>query len=83
MSGIVATTRIKHNGKWLKEGDEISPVSDEDKADLIAMGMARKKELTLGGMAEALSDAVDHMRTSPTRRQQYSRRNLKSDETGE
>lgn len=77
---IVATTRIRHHDEWLKDGDEIKDATEEEKADLLAMGFAQRKDLTLSGMVEALVTAVDKTRTR-TRRQQYERKDLKAEES--
>lgn len=69
---LVATTRIRHNGEWLRAGDEIVNATPQDEMDLVAMGMATR----LSGMARALNVALNTERKARPRRAQYERRDV-------
>lgn len=74
---LVAVCRLRHNGEWLKAGDEVKNMDVQDAKDLIALGMIQR--LTLGGLAQDLASAIDSAQSKP-RRTQYSRRDLKAEE---
>lgn len=75
---MVAETRFKHRGEWLKAGDPFT--TDRDNADdLVAMHMARATTI-LGKMAQALDSAIDTFKKPTPRRQQYGRRDVKATE---
>lgn len=72
---IIASARIRHNGEWLKPGDEIVGATEQDKLDLVAMGMATR----LSGMTQVLSAVLDTVTKPRPRRAQYERRDMKAE----
>lgn len=83
MARMIADAKFKHEGRWLKSGDEFE-TDIENAHDLVALSMAHFKPSTLQDLAEDVTaippppELAEETISAP-RRGSYRRRDIKAE----